>query len=114
MENKLGNVKIDKNAIAQIAYQSILETYGLTGFGHKSKTGYIAELLKGDSAVTKGVRVDFEEDRLAIELYVIIQYGVNITTVSENIIDKVKFNVETMTGLEVNEIIVNVQGVATK
>ena len=113
MERKLGNINIDKNVIAQITHQSVLECYGVVGFGYKSKGSNIAELLKGDNATTKGVRVDLEEDKLSIEVYIVVQYGTNISAVSKNIIETTRYNVENMTDLKVTHVNVNVQGVRT-
>jgi uncharacterized alkaline shock family protein YloU len=40
-----------------------------------------------------------------------IEYGTNISTISNNIIQKIKYNVENYTGLKVSSITVNVQAV---
>lgn len=114
MENKLGIINIDKNVIAQITHQSVLECYGVVGFGYKTKGSNIAEILKGDHAATKGVKVERNDGKLDLEVYIIVQYGTNIATVSKNIIEKIKYNVEKMTSLEISSINVNVQGVRTK
>lgn len=114
MENKLGTITIDKNVIAQITHQSVLECYGVVGFGYKSKGSNIAELLKGEHATTKGVKVEFEDGKLNLEVYIVVQYGTNISAVSTNIIEKIKYNVENMTELKVSHISVNVHGVRTK
>lgn len=114
MEKNLGTINIDKNVIAQIAHHSVIECYGVVGFGYKSKTSNIAELLKGEHATSKGVKIDLNENELNLEVYIIVQYGTNIKVVSENIVEKIKYNVETMTNLKVNNIVVNVQGVRTK
>ena len=75
--NQYGNIEIDNQVIAQVVYRAAMESYGLVGLAYKSKG--IVELLKGENA-TKGVRVEeVEEDAIAIELYVIIQYGTNIS-----------------------------------
>ena len=113
MERKLGNINIDKNVIAQITHQSVLGCYGVVGFGYKSKGSNIAELLKGDSATTKGVKVELDGDKLSIEVYIVVQYGTNIAAVSTNIIETTRYNVENMTDLKVSKINVNVQGVRT-
>lgn len=110
--NKYGNIEIDKEVIAQIVYRAAMESYGLVGLAFKSKG--IVELLKGENA-TKGVRVEeLEDDTIAIELYVIIQYGTNISTVANNIIDRVKYTVENMTAVKVGKIDINVQGIRVK
>ena len=110
--NQYGSVEIDKHVIAQVAYRAAMESYGLVGLAYKSKG--IVELLKGENA-TKGVKVEeLEDNTIAIELYVIIQYGTNISTVANNIIDKVKYTVENMTSIKVSKIDINVQGIRVK
>ena len=49
-----------------------------------------------------------------IELFVIMQYGINIATVANNIIERVKYSVENVTGIKVSKIDVNVQGIRVK
>ncbi|WP_373598371.1 Asp23/Gls24 family envelope stress response protein [Paraclostridium bifermentans] len=112
INNEFGTIEIDKQVISQIAYQSAMESYGLVGLAYKSKG--IVELLKGENA-TKGVSVqELEDGTIAIELYVIMQYGTNISTVANNIIDKVKYTIEKMTAIKVSKIDVNVQGIRVK
>ena len=112
INNEFGTIEIDKQVIAQIAYKAAMESYGLVGLAHKSKG--IVELLKGENA-TKGVSVqELEDGTIAIELYVIMQYGTNISTVANNIIDKVKYTIEKITALKVSKIDVNVQGIRVK
>lgn len=107
-----GSISINKDVIAQIAHQSVMETYGFVGFGYKERG--ILELLKGEN-ITKGVNIIEKEDgTIEIEIYVIVQYGVNIEMVANNSMEKIKYNVENITSLEVSNIIVNVQGVRTK
>ena len=112
INNEFGTIEIDKQVIAQIAYKAAMESYGLVGLAHNSKG--IVELLKGENA-TKGVSVqELEDETIAIELYVIMQYGTNISTVANNIIDKVKYTLEKMTAIKVSRIDVNVQGIRVK
>ena len=110
-ENK-GFVSINKEVIAQIAHQSVMESYGFVGFGYKERG--ILELLKGEN-LTKGVVIEENEDgSINAEVYVVVQYGVNIEAVAGNLIEKIKYNIENMTSLKVNDIVVNVQGVRVK
>lgn len=112
--SKYGVIEINKNTIAQIAHQSAMESYGLVGFGYKTKTNGIVEILKGEN-ISKGVSVtELEDGTLEIELYVIVQYGTNIQTVAQNIVSKVKYNIEKFTDIKVSKINVNVQSVRVK
>ena len=110
--NEYGCIEIDKLAIAQVAYRAAMESYGLVGLA--SKTKGIVELLKGENA-TKGIKVEETEDNaVEIEVSVIMQYGVNISTVANNMIDKIKYTVEKLVGIKVNKIDINVQGIRVK
>ena len=110
--NKLGNIEIDKHVLAQLTYKAAMESYGLVGFSAKSKG--IVELLKGENA-TKGVNiVELNEKEVDIEIFVILQYGTNITTVANNIIERIKYTVETYSGVKVNQVTVSVQGIRVK
>ena len=112
LNNEYGCIEIDKHVIAQIAYRAAMESYGLVGFSQKIKG--IVELLKGDNA-TKGVKIyETEDNKIEIELFVIMQYGINISTVANNIIERVKYSVENTTSIKVSKIDVNVQGIRVK
>ena len=112
VNNQYGTIEIDKQVISQIAYRSAMESYGLVGLAYKSKG--IVELLKGENAF-KGVLVEeLEDNTIAVELYVILQYGTNISTVANNIIDRVKYTIEKMTAIKVSKIDINVQGIRVK
>ena len=55
-----------------------------------------------------------EDNKIEIELFVIMQYGINISTVANNIIERVKYSVENTTSIKVSKIDVNVQGIRVK
>ena len=61
--------------------------------------------------MSKGVKVEVGDKQAAIDLYIIVEYGTKIKELGEKIQENVKKSVETMTGLEVVEVNVNVQGV---
>ncbi|TJX16178.1 Asp23/Gls24 family envelope stress response protein [Tissierella creatinini] len=108
--NNLGVITIDDNVIANITGIAAMESYGIVGMASKNATDGLFELLKSDY-LSKGIRVSTKEDMLVIDLHVILEYGVRISVVAENIIDRVGFSVEKHTGLKVGKINVNVQGI---
>jgi uncharacterized alkaline shock family protein YloU len=70
----------------------------------------VAELLRREN-LHRGVDVREHSAGLAIDVFVIIQYGVRITEVAHNLQQSVRFEVERIVGVPVAEINVNVQGV---
>jgi uncharacterized alkaline shock family protein YloU len=110
MDNDYGYINIEDNVIATIAGLSAMESYGIVGMASKNATDGFFELLKWEN-LSKGVKIYTERNEVIIDLHVILEYGMRISVVAENIIEKVKFNVENLTGLKVNKINVYVQGI---
>ena len=69
-----------------------------------------AEML-GKKNFSKGVKVEVGEKEAAVDLYIIVEYGVRIPDIALTVQEKVKSAIENMTGLEVVEVNVHVQGV---
>lgn len=110
LSNKYGSINIDDNVLATIAGLSAMECYGLVGMANRSATEGLVELLRREH-LTKGVKVHTEENKIVIDLYVVIQFGTQISVVAKNIIEKVKYNIENLTGMKVEKVNINIQGV---
>ena len=72
--------------------------------------GGIAEML-GKKNLAKGVKVEVGEKEAAVDLYVIMEYGVRLPDIAIQVQENVKHAIESMTGLEVVEVNGHVQGV---
>ncbi len=105
-----GDIIIENAVLADLAGISAMESYGIVGMAAKNATEGIFELLKFEN-LSKGIKVIQEDNMTVIELHVILEYGVKISTVGQNIIDRVKFNVESMTGITIDRIDVIVDGI---
>lgn len=109
--NEYGSITVSDKVIAKIVSEAVYETYGIVGMAAKNTKDGIYELLNLENA-TKGVEVKTDENnKVNIRISVIIEYGVRISVVAENIIDKVKYYVEKNTGLDVNSITIRVEGI---
>lgn len=107
--DKYGNVKIADDVvaiIAEIAAKEVKGVYAMSGGIADSITGIL-----GKKNPSKGVKVEVGEKETAIDLYIIVDYGVRIPDVSWQIQENVKKAVETMTGLSVVEVNIHIQGV---
>lgn len=111
MEDKdqLGNIKIADEVVSIVAGLAATEVEGVAGMSG-GIAGGIAEML-GRKNLTKGVKVEVGENECVVDLYVIIEYGHSIPDVSWNIQNNVKQGIEGMTGLDIMEVNVHVQGV---
>lgn len=110
IESKLGDVRVDTAVIAGIAGSIASKCYGVVGMAARNKRDGLVNLLKPDY-MAKGITVDALDGGMVIELHVMLEYGVNISVVCNSIVNNVKYKIEQMTGLQVNKINVNVEGI---
>ena len=106
---EFGTVKISDDVVSIISGIAATEVKGVAGMSG-GIAGGIAELL-GRKNQSKGVKVTIGDKEVNIDLHVIMEYGVKIPDVAWEIQEKVKKAVETMTGLNVVEVNIHVQGV---
>lgn len=111
MNTNLGNVRIDNDVIAKYAGSSAVECFGIVGMAAVNVKEDFARLLKRES-IRRGVGVTVSEDnKITIDLHIIVSYGVSISAVTENLISNVRYKVEEFAGLSVERINVYVEGV---
>lgn len=109
-ESPKGKVSIYSDVIAKIAGYAATTSYGVVGMAYRSKTDTVANLLKREN-VAKGIGVTVTPDnKINIDVHVIIVYGVNINVIGNSIIKNVKYQVTHTTGLEVDHINVCIEG----
>ena len=103
-----GNIQIAPRAIATIAYQAAVESYGVVGLASKNMFDGLTNFIVKDP--THGIEVRYENESILIDLYVIVEYGTNIKTVADSVASTVRFHVEKALGLPIQEVNVHVQG----
>lgn len=104
-----GNVCISDDVIAtiaSIATKSVDGVFEMAG----SITGGFVELF-GKKNPSKGVKVSIADSNVAIDIDIVVKFGVKIPDVAVDVQDKVKNEVEAMTGLNVIAVNVNVEGI---
>jgi uncharacterized alkaline shock family protein YloU len=114
-ENSSGAINISPNAVAMVAGIAALQCFGVVGMASRSIQDGIAELLNAKENLSKGITVEFEDEQVFVSLYTIVEYGMGIREIAKNVIENVKYAIESQLGLDVAEINVIIQGVrATK
>jgi uncharacterized alkaline shock family protein YloU len=107
-ERVSGHIEVSPAAVATIANHVVLNSYGVVGMSPKNLVNGLAQVLRPDSR--RGVDVHIDSDRIVIDLYVVIEYGVRIATVARNIMSSVRFSVEKAMGVPISAVNVHVQG----
>lgn len=109
-ENEYGKIVMSTNVIARIAGTVASECYGVVGMAYRNKTDNIANLLKWES-ITRGIKVSTEDDKISIDLHIIVEYGINIKVICDSIIKNVRYSVENMTGFKVGKVTIHIEGI---
>jgi uncharacterized alkaline shock family protein YloU len=107
--NDVGSIRIADEVVGIIAGMAATEVAGVAGMS-AGLVGGIAEML-GKKNLAKGVKVEVGEREAAVDLYIIVEYGVRIPDIALRVQENVKRGIESMTGLDVVEVNVHVQGV---
>ncbi len=106
-----GRISVDAEVIAKYAGLAAVECSGVVGMAMVSVKDGLVKLLRRES-LTKGVDITIKgNDRIIVDFHIITVYGVPISTISENLIQTVKYKVEQFTGMHVEKVNVYVEGV---
>lgn len=111
LQTKDGHVTITNEVITTIAGGAAVECYGIVGMASKSqlKDGF-AEIIRKEN-YSRGVIVRQEENRLHIDMYIIVSYGTKISEVAHNVQSQVKYTLNQSLGLTIDSVNVYIQGV---
>lgn len=104
-----GTIRIANEVVRIIAGIAASEVKGIVGMSGGVADGFAELLMKKNLA--KGVKVEVGERQVAVDLFVIVEYGSKIPDIAYMVQENVKRAVESMTGLEVIEVNVHIQGV---
>ncbi len=107
-----GKISVAEAVITKIAGLAAREVAGVhaMGTGSARAFGALKERIPGSSgpSVTQGVSAEVGETQVALDLDLVVEYGVAIADLGRSVQRNVKNSVERMTGMQVTEVNVNV------
>lgn len=111
-ENPNGTVSFATEVVATIAGLAATEVDGVASM--ISPSSGLADMFsrKSNRNLTKGVRIDLEDNRVSVDVTITVDYGSPIPDVAKNIQENVKKAIETMSGLDVKNVDVHVTGIS--
>lgn len=104
-----GSINISEDVVSIVAAAAISEVDGVGGLSHSVSTE-LSDFL-GKKNISKGIKVNFTEDFIAIDIIIMIRFGFPVATVAEKVQKAVALAVEAMTGMDVPVVNVHVSGV---
>ncbi len=101
------NVTYKKNVVVSIVSLATQEINGIASL-NRSSVSSIKNVFKKDK---RGIIVDFEENQVAIDVYVNVKFGYSVKDVAFRVQENIKSSVESMTEFKVSAVNVHVVGV---
>lgn len=109
IDETYGSIRISDDVIASTSAMAAINVDGVA-----EMSGGITESISsiiGKTNLTKGIKVNTNDDNVIIDIYIAVKYGFKIPEVAWNVQEKVKKEVEDTAGIKINAINIHVQGV---
>ncbi|ASF39356.1 MULTISPECIES: Asp23/Gls24 family envelope stress response protein [Halobacillus] len=111
LTNQYGHITISNDVISTIAGGAAVECYGIVGMASKNQIrDGLSEMLRKEN-FSRGVVVRQIDERLHIDMFIIVSYGTKISEVAHNVQSQVKYTLNKTVGLSVDSVNIYIQGV---
>ena len=104
-----GSLRVSNDVIADLAGYAALECYGVVGMAFTDEEQGVTRLLP-KYRLRKGIEVSLDDATIVVDLHVILEQGVNMSSVAQNLVSTVKFILDQIAELTNVEVRVHVEG----
>ena len=108
-----GALRVSNVCIADLAGYAALECYGVVGMAVLDEQGGVAHLLP-TYRLRRGITVSSVDGRVNVDLNVVVERGVNISSVSDNLVSSVKFVLKQIAELDDVDVCVHIDALRTR
>ena len=105
-----GKISVSPHLVAEISGAVAESCYGVVGMASRSTKDGIVSLLQPDNR-SRGVRVTIEDNMPVVELHIIVEFGLNIKSICKSIAGRVRYTLESVTGVSVKCVNIRVEGI---
>jgi len=104
-----GSIRISEDVVASIAALAAMDVEGVSSLS-SGLGADIAELL-GKKNLTRGVKIQFSDDAVTIDIFIIVKFGAIVVDVAKQVQKAVADAIEAMTALKISAIHIHVTGI---
>lgn len=108
-----GNLHVSNDVLADLAGHAAMGCYGVVGMAAPTLQDGIAKILPANR-LRRGIVVTTTDQGVHVDLYVVIEFGTNINTVAQNLIDNVTYILTQYAQVPLAGVDVHVQGVKVR
>lgn len=112
IDNHLGTINVTNSYLTALIGHAAASCFGVVRMNPIGAKQGVKTNLLGGSPVDNGVKVTVPKgtNKMIIDLHIFVTYGINVSAIVDSIINKVRYVVESETGIAVNKINVFVDG----
>ncbi len=108
-----GTIEVAPRAIATIAAEAVGRCYGVVGMAPANLRDSVVQVLRKEDQY-RGIDVHIGKDSIAVDLYVVLEYGTRVPEVAQQVIATVSYALRQSLGFPVSAVNVHVQGIRTE
>ena len=102
--NSTGVVKVHESVISSIVRKAALEVEGVLRLGTSSLMDNLAEIVGSKKIQDRSITVEMNESSVSVELRVILQYGVEIPQIANELKETVAAEITKLSGMRVDHV----------
>ena len=110
VKNDIGTIFISEEVLLKVVGYAALECYGIVAMSSKRAKDGLVEWL-GRENLSRGVQIRMVDDQLDVDLFIVVEYGISVAEVCKTIVEVVRYKLESMTGVKVHSVNINVEGI---
>ncbi len=107
-----GEIKITEEAIEELAAYTAMQSYGVVGMAVSSLRARLMRLM-GAIGPDQGVKVEYKEGGVKIDLFIMVEHGTNIREIARNLTDQIIYKVKKHTKLDIENVDVHISKMKT-
>ena len=109
-ENIMGKVTVSETYLSKLIGSEVTSCYGVVGMVPGTGRQKLNRFLKTD-AIDTGISVKGNANSINVEIHIEVLYGMNINALAKSITEKVKYVVKDVTDIDVDRVVVRVDGI---
>jgi len=114
IKTELGEINISKETIRYIVSLNLADVKGVVG-NKKTVKNEISEMLMGNTNIisnaSNNIKIEIKDNKIFIDLFTIIKYGVRIPDIAWDIQNRIKEELIRKIGTDASEINIHIQGI---
>lgn len=110
IENHLGTIDVSHSYFVNLVGNTVINCFGVAAMADADARQGLLSKIGFEHGLEKGIRVRNRNQKLVVDLHIIVTYGTNISEIVKSIMHKVAFTIEEKTGFEVARVNVFVDG----